>query len=390
MTITRITAIPVIVPMRPGTVNSPDYDQPPAAGKRDAAQGQLAYDAAASQGTGPHAMGGLLSDFDDLVKFILRVETDEGLIGVGETFRAASWASIERNRAALIGCDPRRLDLRALPFPYDRAYIGFEVALYDLLGKAFGVPVHHLLGGRCRDRVRVDYWTGQRTPEDIARIAREAVAKGFTGLKFKCALEDPNVERVQAIHDAVGHRLALNLDPNERFYQPADTIRLARRLDGYNIAMFESPVPQWNIDWYIRLRRMMSIPVAFHIHLPYGGTERHLITAIKRDAVDYVNISGGVSAFIRMATVCDMAGLLVWHGSEVDLGILDMAAVHAAAATPNCTLGSDLIGNFLREDDLIVDPIRFEGEWAQVPAGPGLGVELDDAAVRRYAVGEWS
>ena len=81
-----------------------------------------------------------------------------------------------------------------------------------------------------------------------------------------------------------------------------------------------------------------------------------------------------------------MAGVPVWHGSGVDLGILDMSYVHACAAAPAATLPSDIVGNFLREDDLIVEPIRIEGGYAYVPDRPGLGVELDEAAVNRYAV----
>ncbi len=353
MKITRIDAVPVRVPMRPGAVNSPEW-------------------------------GG--AGFDDLAKHILRVRTDAGLEGIGETYRGAAEADIRRNVGLLVGKDPMALNLGALPIPKDRAYDGFEVALYDLVGKALGVPVHKLLGGRYRDRVLVDYWCGRQTPEDIARTARTAAERGFTGLKMKCALEDPMVERVRAIAEAAGPAFRVIIDPNERFHHPAHAVRLARQLEGYNVELFEDPVPRWNLDWYALIRQKTTIPVALHIHLPYGQSPRDLITAIQKGAIDYLNIGGNMADFVRLSATADLAGMPVWHGTEVDLGILDASYVHACAAVRNCTLGSDIIGNFLREDDLILEPIPFEGGHALVPDGPGLGVELDEKALERYRV----
>ncbi len=357
MKITRIDAIPVRVPMRQGVVNSPAFD-------RDVP----------------------LASFADLVKHILRVRTDGGLEGIGETYRGVPEADIRRNIDLLVGKDPMALNLGALPIPKDRAYDGFEVALFDLVGKALSVPVWKLLGGRYRDRVLVDYWCGRQTPEDIARTARMAVERGFTGLKMKCALEDPMVERVRAIADAAGPAFRIIIDPNERFHHPAHAVRLARQLEGYNVELFEDPVPRWNLDWYALIRQKTTIPVALHIHLPYGHSPRDLIAAIRKEAIDYLNIGGNMADFVRLSATADLAGMPVWHGTEVDLGILDASYVHACAAAKNCTLGSDIIGNFLREDDLIVDPISFQDGHALVPDGPGLGVELDEKALERYRV----
>jgi L-alanine-DL-glutamate epimerase-like enolase superfamily enzyme len=91
--------------------------------------------------------------------------------------------------------------------------------------------------------------------------------------------------------------------------------------------------------------------------------------------------------FVELAATAALAGMNCWHGSEVDLGILEMSALHAAAATPNCTVPSDIFGELVREDDLIVEPIRFERAHALVPQGVGLALELDRAAVERYRAG---
>lgn len=356
MKITQVEAVPVRVPMRPGVVNSPAFEAQP------------------------------LSGFDSLVKHILRIRTDADIEGLGETYRGVGMPDLQRNIDLLMGRDPLSVNLGSLPIPKDRAYDGFEAGLFDLVGKALGLPAWKLLGGKYRDRVLVDYWCGRQTPEDIGRTARVAVEKGFTGLKMKCALEDPMVERVRAIARAAGPGFRIIIDPNERFHHPAHAIRLARQLEGFNVELFEDPVPRWNLDWYALIRQKTTIPIALHIHLPYGQSPRDLISAVKKEAIDFLNVGGNMADFVRLAATAELAGLQIWHGTEVDLGILDAAAVHACAAARNCTLGSDIIGNFLREDDLIVDPIRFEDGHALVSDRPGLGVELDEEALARYRI----
>jgi muconate cycloisomerase len=119
------------------------------------------------------------------------------------------------------------------------------------------------------------------------------------------------------------------------------------------------------------------------LHLSHA---EDVIAAIQKDCIDCFNLGGSMVEFVRMAGIAEAAGKPVWHGSGVDLGILDMAYVHACAAAKNCTMASDIIGNFLREDDLIVEPLRFADGYALVPQTPGLGVVLDEEAVKKYSV----
>jgi muconate cycloisomerase len=234
--------------------------------------------------------------------------------------------------------------------------------------------------------VLVDYWTARRTPADLARKSREGKERGFHGIKIKCALEDPNVERIGAVAEAVGKEFKITVDPNCRFYQPAHAIQLADALGEYRqcVAVFEDPVPKSNLDWYVLLRQKLQVPVALHL-----GNPVDVLNAVKREAVDFLNISpGSMAMFVKSCFIAEQAGVPVWHGSGVDLGIMDMSYVHACAAAPAATLPSDVVGNFLREDDLLVEPIRFEDGHAVVPDKAGLGVELDEEAVRRYEVQE--
>jgi muconate cycloisomerase len=188
------------------------------------------------------------------------------------------------------------------------------------------------------------------------------------------------VERVQAIARAAP-AMKITIDPNFRFYRPAAALELARQLEGFNIEVFEDPTPRDDLEWYVFMRRELKIPLALHLSDPAD-----VIAAIQKDCIDCFNLGGGLVQFVRMAYIAEAAGKPVWHGSGVDLGILDMSYVHACAAAKACTMASDIIGNFLREDDLLISPIRFVDGAAIVPQEPGLGVELDEEAVARYRV----
>jgi muconate cycloisomerase len=199
---------------------------------------------------------------------------------------------------------------------------------------------------------------------------------------MKCAVDDPWEERIQAILDAAGPDFKVTIDPNERFYRPVEAIALAQRLARFpNIAMYESPVPQWNLDWYCQIRAAIEVPLALHL-----GNPRDIIRAISAGACDYFNLGGDMVGFCRNAAIVAAAGTLCWHGSGVDLGILEHAMLHAAACARNCALPSDLVGSWVREDDLIVDPVQFDDGYALVPDRPGLGCELDLDAIARYEV----
>ena len=243
------------------------------------------------------------------------------------------------------------------------------------------MPIHQLLGGSVRDRVLVHYWSGRLPPEALAHVAREGQQLGFGGIKIKCVLEDPNVERVQAIYEACGPDFRISLDPNQRFRSMEDTLALAEALVDYPIEVFEDPLPKDDLRAYAELRRHLPIPLALHMERPDD-----VLQAIRLGAADVFNLRGTMSTVHRLGYMAEVADMTIWRGSGLDLGILDASYVHVCAATPSCTLGSDIIGQFMREDDLIVEPLMYESGHVLVPQGPGLGVVLDRDALSRYAV----
>ena len=339
---------------------------------------------------------------EDLHKHIIELHTDDGFVGLGETWKGTPDRAVRAAAEFLLGKDPTRLSLQYLKLPHDSTAVNardlgamvavrpvdhnpsihaFEVALADVVGQAHGVPIHQLLGGAVRDRVLVHYWSGRLPPEALAHVAREGQQLGFGGIKIKCVLEDPNVERVQAIYEACGPDFRISLDPNQRFRSIGDTLALAEALADYPIEVFEDPLPKDDLRAYAELRRHLSIPLALHMERPDDVLE-----AIRLEAADVFNLRGTMSTVHRLGYMAEVADMAIWRGSGLDLGILDASYAHVCAATPSCTLGSDIIGQFMREDDLIVEPLTYENGHVLVPQGPGLGVVLDRDALSRYAV----
>ncbi len=344
--------------------------------------------------------------WDMVPKHIIRINTDEGVSGIGETGRGTPLEDVQAMAAAIQGMDPREMALQQLPAimgtlddrpalssldrwwesssagPTGRAYPAFEMCIIDLLGKVYDRPAHWFLGGAMRNRVPADYWIGHQTPEDAAKNTHLAVERGFKGMKMKCTGDEPLVERCRAIWDVAGPDFELTIDPNQRFWRFTEALDMARGLVEWGkVKVFEDPMAKWNLDWYRMLREQGVVPVALHL-----GSPTDIINAIKAEAVDYLNLGGSMVQFIRNAAIAHAAGIPCWHGSGNDLGIMEFSYLHAACAARNCILGSDFVGSWTREDDLVVEGIQFEDGYALVPDKPGLGCELDMDALEAHCI----
>lgn len=320
---------------------------------------------------------------------LIKLHTDEGLVGLGEVPKGIPEETVRGAAQFIEGRELASFNLQELPletmwFANPGVYEAFEMALFDLKAKELGVPLYQLFGGAYRDRVPVSRCSGRMTPEDAAETARQCVAQGYRVLKMKAVAGDPIVERLMAIRDAVGDELAVNIDPNQRFYQPYRLFELVDRLraEGLrNVECFESPFNHGNLDWYVLARQKMSIPIALHLA---GKSE--VFEALKREACDWLNVGGPLVNVYKLTGMAEAAGIPTWHGSGVGLGVSEAAYTHICAACRSMTLTSDICGETLRVNDLIAQPLHFADGHVAVPQGPGLGVELDEAAVEHYRV----
>ncbi len=368
MQIKRITAIEVVVPAHPGAIESEGLNRP---------LHKIPSGASASWSI----------QFDQLPKLLLKLELANGVIGLGELYRDHNWIQVAAIAQGLIGADIRQLCLQKLPFAWCREYDGFECAIWDAFAKLHNLRVVDLLGGPVRDKVRVGAWTSHRRSGDVKGLAKKYHKMGFDCLKFKCDLEDDVAGWAREVAEAAPG-MQIILDPNERWERPAE---VRKRCDALaeigNILCLEDPIPRWMLSDLAKLRQYSSVPMALHVSLPYiilGNKISDAIDAVARSAVDGFNFNCGLANFQRLDHIADSAGLPCWHGSEIDLGILEAMYIHSSAAARSCIWPGDIFGRLIRSHDLLTKPLRIEPPYAFLPDGPGLGIELDEAAIKSH------
>ena len=339
---------------------------------------------------------------EGLHKHIIQIHTDEGFTGIGETWKGTPDRAVLRAAKWLLGQDPTTISPNDLRLPHDPKTVNlrdlgvmvavepvnhnpsihaFDVALADIKGQASNLTIAQLLGGPVRDRVLVHYWAPRLPPDRLAERALEGQALGFAGIKLKVTRDDPVVESVKAICGACGPDFRITLDPNQRFHTIDETLSLGEALSGYPIEVIEDPIPKKNLCAYAQLRSSLSIPLALHLERPSD-----VLNAIRLNAADALNLRGTLWDVARLGYLAEVAEIKIWRGSGLDLGILDASYTHVCAASPACILGSDIVGQFMREDDLITEPLVYQNGFVQLPKGPGLGVKLDREALKHYTV----
>ncbi len=331
-------------------------------------------------------------------QLLVRVETDAGLVGVGEAFalgapRAVCQVIEEALRPLLLGEPATEIErltdkLHRATLLFGRrglgmfAISGVELALWDLAGKARGVPVYELLGGLAQPRVRA-YASLLRyeRPHEVGRAARALAAQGFRAVK----LHQTDVASVRAAREGVGSEVALMLDVNCP-WTPAEAIRMGRALAEHDLAWLEEPV--WPPEDY---RGLAAVSAALDTPIAAGENEatafgfREMIAA---QAVDILQPSvtkvGGLG---EAKKICALAAAwnvpVVPHSFYFGPGLA--ATLQLIASTPG--LGYVEFPGGELETPVLADPIQAVDGWVTVPGGPGLGVTLNDEAIRRYPYG---
>jgi len=279
---------------------------------------------------------------------------------------------------------------------------GVEIALWDIMGKSLGVPVYQLLGGRCRDRVRVyadGFFRGASyNPDEYVDKAREAVATGLTALKMdvdeplkagmglnrSISLSDIQltVEMVAAVRDAVGRGVDLAIDAHGAF-DVATAIRLGRKLAPFDLLWFEDPVPQWNLAAVAKVADAIDVPVCTGELLRTRYEFRELF---ERGAADIVMPdvarTGGLLEMKKIAALADTYYVPVAPHNMVG-PVATMASLHLCASVPNFLVLEYQLGDVPWIDDLISSPIPIKGGHLELPKAAGLGIELNMEAVER-------
>ena len=342
-----------------------------------------------------------------------QVHTDAGITGLGESgawgYLEASEAAIDTFRRYLIGQDPLRIEhhwqyLYRWTHFRGAAVMGalsaIDIALWDIAGKALGVPCYQLLGGKCRDRARVYAHVFGATKDELVEGCRRAKRRGFTAVGHLTPfLDQPRdvpyfethahkmhdaIETVARYRDAVGNDVDLCIEIHRRL-TPAEAITLARGIEPYHPFFYEDPILPDSFD-------AMAL-VAESIHIPIATGERlHTIyefeMLLRRGAVQYVRpdvcLAGGLSHCKKIAALAEAHHVGVVPHNPLS-PVSTAACVQLAACIPNFALQEYPQGEWeTPKRDIVKEPLKVEDGFIIVPDAPGIGIELAEHARERH------
>jgi galactonate dehydratase len=344
----------------------------------------------------------------------VRVQTDEGIYGVGEAYSCGpDRATVEviKDFAGWIrGKDPR--DVEALThlmyagsrFPggsiVNAAISGIEHALWDIAGKVAGLPVYRLIGGKFRNRVRVYQNPKGSTPEEMARNAQRLIDRyGYTALKLNPLPEGYQemcwgdllraaTERVEAVRLAVGDSVDIGVDPHAKLFEPFRAIELCRVLEPYRLLFVEEPLRPENYRALVKVREHVAVPIATGEMLYTRHQFRDLIYLQACDIVQPdVCLAGGLLEIRKIAALADAAYVSVAPHNPCG-PIATAVNVQFAASTPNFLILEYKPDEGPRRE--IVDcPISIRDGYLEIPERPGLGIDLYMEALEAYPFRPW-
>ena len=305
---------------------------------------------------------------------LCKVTTDTGHIGWGETVIHYTYGRVtDENVGRVMGESPAKL------MNDDTLGAGLQMALFDVVGKILEVPVYELLGTKVRDAAPISWWSIDASPENWAAEAKDAVKNGYTSFKNKPRPWWDIVEQVDAISKVVPADFKLDLDPNGSFQDAPTAIPIMEKLAKYdNVAMFESPIPQENVEGNKQIRAAIDRPIAMHFGSP------PYVVNVRESVCDGYVIGGGKSTVVRQGSLSAEADLPFWL-QIVGNGLTTTWAGHLGAVLTHATWPAITCIN-LYSHHLLKEPIEVVDGCHKVPDAPGLGVEVDEDAVEKYRV----
>lgn len=345
----------------------------------------------------------------------VRIETDNGIIGYGESgawgFLEASAAVVDAFREYLIGKDPLRIEHHWQYLNQSFCFRGaaimgamsaIDVALWDIAGKYYGVPVYRLLGGgeRCRDKVRTYYHVKSPSVEEHVRLIKEAKEQGFTAVGHINPFLDPPrdaigksvsyaqkigtaIENVARFREAAGNEVDLCLEIHRRL-DLAEAVTLAKGIEAYHPLFYEDPIKPENLDSMGNLARQISLPIATGERLLSIQEFAMLFT---RDAMRYARVSvcavGGLTPAKKIASMAEAFGVKVAPHNPGNLSPISTAAcLQLCAAIPNfgiMELPHD--EQCSPKKEIVKSDVRLEKGYLIIPETPGIGATINDEVI---------
>lgn len=342
---------------------------------------------------------GLVTKQDSVV---IRVQTTSGEYGVGAIEPLPGYDAESKDEILdtlqkylipqMIGQDP--FHLRKLLEMMDsqiQAHFGskavVEMALFDLLGKALGVPVHFFFGGPVKESVLLNGWIGLVNPEQAKREAQEMLHKGFRSVKVKINADvGATKERGEAVRSVVEDRIQIRVDANEslNLEQARETVKVLAPLE---VLYLEQPFPRESLEDFVTLAR--TSPVKLMADESIHDMET-LMQILKSQAAQFVKVKvqkmGGLLKTYQAVLMAEAFRIPVILGHGFGLTINTLAELHLAASTRAILDGCESVGPFKMADDIVKNPLIMDKGFVPVPKGPGLGVDLDEEKLKKYLV----
>jgi L-alanine-DL-glutamate epimerase-like enolase superfamily enzyme len=335
-----------------------------------------------------------------LTNAIVEVHTDAGITGIGEVPGSPLIGmvrdALEATSSWIIGEDPMKVrqflrrasDRGWHHYPYigNAAVAGIEMALWDICGKALGCPVHQFFGGLDTENVPFYWyiWVTDRQPDTARQQAAEGVARGFKTMYIKIGFDLQNdIALARAIREEVGDGIALRVDANEA-WTAFEAIDALQRFEDIGLEFLEQPIDMHDIAGLADLRTKSRTRIGANqsVWQPWQIPE-----VLARRAGDVIVTDqhqlGGLVPFRDAAAMCEVANVPIIKHAFGDLAITTIAATHVLGTLASPQLGHQHYLTIL-EHDLLTTPVEFVDGAIPVPTGPGLGIELDQEAVRFY------
>lgn len=343
----------------------------------------------------------------------IKIMTDEGISGWGELVSGTKTetvvACVKEMASKLIGKDPFQIEkiwqrlhrsfFRGGPIN-GTAISGIEMALWDIKGKAFDVPVYELLGGAVRDRLQVYSWIGGDRPSDVVEMAQQRWNKGFRAVKMNATSEmhyidsyekvDAAVERVASIRDKFGNRMAIGIDFHGRVHKPMAKV-LAKALEPYHPMFIEEPVLPENWESFQNIANEVSTPIATGERLYTRWDFKRLF---QQGAVDIVqpdiSLCGGLMEERKIAAMAEAFDMAV--APHAPYGPVALAATFQVdACTPNVFIQEQSLGIHYNQGFDLLDFVKnkeifqYQNSFVNIPKNPGLGIEMDEDKIKEVA-----
>jgi muconate cycloisomerase len=332
---------------------------------------------------------------------LVTIETDEGITGYGEVSSALFYYRLGTSHAydinaylgpALVGQDP--LMIPALVESMDQvlsggrqAKSGVEMALWDIAGKAAGLPVYRLLGGKARPAVPLNWTVGFGQPDESAAEAAGYVERhGVRSVRLKIGRPgDIDSRSCAAVRKRLGADFPIRVDANEYYRLPKDAIRAIRRLEEFDLQLVEQPLAAHDLAGHSEVRVSVSTPIGLDESIQ---SLRDAIAAVRLRAGDvfnvYVSESGGLLRAQQIIAVAEAAGIPCLIGTMGELQIASAAGAHLGVACLNLPFTCDLVGPLRYDESIIREPLRIEDGLLYPPEEPGLGVTPNWEVIDRW------